>query len=173
MNKAKVVLWSLIALIAVGVGGFFGVRYLLRKSHLSAFETHAGEYIEMAKTATSAPAGTKARGKVITVDKNERAVDWLYFDLPEHLQANTPDEVGTIVLLEWGKIEVGHYGNNESDKAYRQTCIVSVYDKADKKLIGTTVVTGGKPPERKKRSASGVGPKPTEEIVNFVRNQVR
>jgi hypothetical protein len=167
-RKATFILWGLIGTVALGVGGFFGIRYVLRKSHLAAFEDHVNEYVAIANGATE-PGKGPPRGKMITIDKQENDIDWTYFDLPDELRADSPEEVGTIAVLDWGKVEVGKYSDGAS--AYVQTCVVTVVDKADKKVLGKSpVLQGGDPPKSKKGSGEGKGPRPTEAVVNYLRS---
>ena len=51
-----------------------------------------------------------------------------------------------------------------------QTCIVTVIDKAERRVLSRQVFEGGPPPQTSRRGASASGPKPTEKIVQYLKN---
>ena len=76
-----------------------------------------------------------------------------------------------MALLSWGKVEYGKYSNGST--AYRQNCNVRVFDKATGAEIAATYLEGEPPPQRKKSSESGTGPKPETLVVNFLKGLPR
>lgn len=166
-NKGKVIGWVLVGVVAVGVAGFFGVRSMIRAKKVKPFETHLDAYMKESKGMEPTP-GQKLAGKLITVDINERKIDYLYFDLPDNMRADNPEEVGTIVQLNWGKNQVGEYTGGKP--AWKQYCFVSVMDKASGKLFFQNVFEGSDPPSTIKSSqSSGSSSKPSDEIVAFLK----
>src|SRR5262245_10164060 len=116
-----VVFWVLVVGGIVIVGAYFGNMWL----HLSKFKGSLPEYVSYAlpnqgpePRKPGGPAETvenwgtpgSARPKMITVNPGESpSVDWIYYSLPRSLQAQTPDEVETVVWLEWSEANVGDY----------------------------------------------------------------
>ena len=174
MNQKRnaIIFWCVVLAIGAVVGGFFGIRSMIRGKQMAPFQAHVQEYLAMAGPAAPTSEGY-VKGKVITVDTKDKSIDYLYFDLPEELQAKTPDEVGTVVLLQWGEEQVGHYDSPTGPGAYKHTCQVILVDKERKAVVGGRRFVGSDPPQRKKSSESGYGSKPTSEIVTFLRTVPR
>ncbi len=66
------------------------------------------------------------RGKMVVVDKKTQDIDWdVFFGLPDALRAGRPEEVGTVVWLEYGRAPgIGTYGK-ERLPSFFQTCQVN------------------------------------------------
>src|SRR5439155_22217449 len=111
-------------------------------SKVKPFAAHLDSYMQEAKgPQPSGEAITRqVGGKLITVDMDKREVDYLYFDLPDDLRAETPDEVGAVVQLRWGKMLFGKYENGTP--GYKQTCQVVVKDKATGELLARGAYMG-------------------------------
>jgi len=137
LRKRKLRFWQyallgggvIVLLLAFAVG-----YYLYRESVLAPFKPYLSEYLSFSATQQGEP---YIRGKVITVDTRRKAVDHLYFDLPQELRATQPEEVGTVVWVECTSVttvvrRVGGSTNNTVD--YR--CEVSVIDKAASAIVG-------------------------------------
>src|SRR5262245_48161547 len=102
-TRNNLIVLAVVAVIALVVGGGFGIWYLDHTMKLSPFQSHLQEYLAQPKPGEAGQ--TQAgyiKGKVITVEPNKRELDWLYFDLPADLRAKKPEEVGTVVWLRWG-----------------------------------------------------------------------
>jgi hypothetical protein len=161
----------ILLVIGLGVGGFFGARYLLRESELGPFNEHVQEYLSAANPPAGGQPNNQAayiKGKVIPVNVKSKDVDWLYYDLPPSLKPKTPAEVGTVVWLEWDERQVGQYGSGGGG-AFVQTCRVTVIDKAERRVLSQVVVEGGQPPRTSRRGSSASGSKPTEQVVNYLK----
>lgn len=163
-NKGTWIFWGVIGVIALGVAGFFGVRHLIRGRKLAPFKEQMAAY-------TAQPKGEAKemplRGKIIPIDIDKKEVDDIYWEMPEDMRADKPDDVGTIVWLKWGKEQIGTYTGGSAAEV--QTVVVTVIDKKEGVQTHTTSLRGGNPPQSKKSSQSGVGPKPTTEIINFLK----
>jgi hypothetical protein len=174
----------ILLVIALGVGGFFGIRYLVRQGELSAFTNRLAEYTappqKEAQTEPNPQGGPPfanpqrgyVKGKVIPVDLANQKIDWFYYDLPDDLKARTPEQVGTVVWLEWGERKVGQYGTSGGG-AFVRTCNVTVIDHAQRAIVGRHYIEGGPPPTTSRRGASQYGSYPTEGIVNYLRGLPR
>jgi len=114
------------------------------------------------------------KGKVIVIDINTRNIDGTYFALPEDLRARSPEEVETIVLLEWGKLKVGEYEPTKTNvlavDALVLTCKASLIDKQRGLIVGESQFRGGDPPPRLDVGKANYGPKPTPQIINWLKS---
>src|SRR5262249_1488194 len=122
----KIFLLALLV-IGLGVGGFFGIRYLARQGELGPFNDQIADYTAPA-TRGAPNKSAYLKGKVVPVNLKSKDVDWLYYDLPDDLRPASPAEVGTVVWLDWGEVKVGQYGTGGGG-AFVQTCKVTVIDK--------------------------------------------
>ena len=157
-----VVLYVIVLIIAVISSG---VRSLVRPFRLKPFAARLSEY-------TSIP-GLKELsgeayviGKVITVNKGENRIDPMYLDLPSDLAASTPEEVGTVIWLEWKEYVVGTY--TDGAKGYRITCQVTVIDKVKAAIVGRKTFRGSDPPKFKSGHAPGRGSRPYYAIIDYI-----
>lgn len=75
-------------------------------------------------------------GKAIVINKNEKTIDPIFFQLPDEIRANSPDEVGTVFLLDYDKKIVGTYGYGpDAVSGFAHSVTVSTYDTSQKALI--------------------------------------
>ncbi len=150
------------------VGAVVGIQQLMQMEAVAPFEKHLAEYTAEPTRPSGGFPTTYIKGKVVPVEfrKGKQAIDYLYFDLPPELKAQTPEEVGTVVWLEWGEDQVGDY--DDDDPAFVQTVKVSVIDKERGRMVGQKSFRGGPPPNTKTYDGPGYGPKPTAEIVQYL-----
>lgn len=108
------------------------------------------------------------RGRVMPINlAGNKSIDAIFTQLPPALRPETPDDVGTIVWLQWGTQVVGRYRDNVS--AFVVTCQVTIIDKSTGKIIAERAFVGGDPPAtRRKRSDANTGSNPTPEIINWL-----
>jgi hypothetical protein len=176
----------LIFLFATGI--FVSYGPIRNAIDLGSLRDHVREYSTVSglkNPARTSPHQTEAylKGKIITVNKKEKRLDDIYFDLPEELRATKPEDVGTIVWLEWGKDEAGFYCDwsdvlckdgitppKHDDPATVNTCHVTIIDKFIPAIVGEMSFMGSDPPQRKTRSGSSSGSMPTEEIVAYLQS---
>jgi hypothetical protein len=171
-NKGKIIGWVLVGVVAAGVAGFFGVRLLLRANKVKPFKEHLATYTQPINQPEKEFTSKKPIGKCVTVDMEKNEVDSIYFDLPDELRAETPDQVGTIVQLNWGKQQVNEYEGGKP--AYKQRCDVLVVDRATMSAVAAETFWGSDPPSQIKSSQSeGSGDKPTDQVVNFLKGLPR
>jgi hypothetical protein len=173
MQRWQVIFWVVVLGFLATIGGIFGVQYLMRSSHLGKFKSHLGEYTAQPSRPAAAPASPYVKGKVIPVEFKDGAkdIDWIYWDMPKDLRADNPDEVGTVVWLEWSDKQVGEYTDNS--KALVWLCKVSVIDLGAKTLVGQRDFQGSDPPQSDSGSGDVHGSKPTKEIVDYLKNLPR
>lgn len=171
--------WVLGVLLVVGVAALVvGVLVFrgLRSVNKAPFEPYLADYTkavvfpeEVASDPDEEPVAPEPPalvGKVVVIDRKEREVDDLHFDLPETLRAKEPEEVGTVVWVEWGQIQEGSY--TDGSAAYIQTCVVTVIDREKWEVLGRNTFQGASPPSFKKGGGSRTGSKPTKEIVQYL-----
>lgn len=129
------------------------------------------------------------KGKVYVIDKDEARLDFaMQMRLPEHLRATTPEEVQTVVWLDYELRRVGNYGTTHSYgtygngpripgdnsgtseiTAYAHDCKVTVIDLPSKTvLVDAQLIPGEDPPAVKSVHTSATGEKPTEKILSLL-----
>ena len=108
------------------------------------------------------------RGKVIPINvAGTKGIDTLFLALPDPLKPTQPDEVGTIVWLEWGKEIVAMYTDNV--EAVVITCHVTIIDKAKGVILAVRSFRGGPPPqERRHLHDPNHGSSPAGEIIGWL-----
>ena len=97
----------------------------------------------------------------------------LYRSLPDSLRAAGPDEVQTVVLLDYGWNYWGTYHNQvagNAGNAYVGTCVVTVMDRKSRLVVAsTTLESPERPPTEKLTAMEWYGPQPgDEEIVKYL-----
>jgi hypothetical protein len=172
-TRWQTVVGVVILVLLGGVAAVFGVRYALQASHLGKFKSHIQEYTAVGSARPDLRQNGTAKGKMITVKLQGPEIDWLYYDLPKSLRANSPEEVQTVVLLDWKENVVNQYEGGGN--AIQWICGVTVYDKDTKTPIAYGQYAGGDPPSTTSTSAGSndYGSKPTAEIVRFLQGLVR
>jgi hypothetical protein len=136
----------------------------------SQMNEHINEYIDIHSSNIS-PSGGYIRGKIITIDIENRKIDNFWLHLPTDMIAASPDEVGTIIWLKWDQSIVGRYTNGKN--AYQISCLVTIIDK----LLGTKVdekkFWGSPPPSKVISTNTGVGSRPNSEIAEYIESLPR
>ena len=106
---------------------------LLQDQEWALWSPHFPEYQRIVGTAidnadTSETRGL-IRGRLVVIgehnlirDHDKPVLDIIYYLLPPELRAQEPDDVGTIVWLQRGGVQVGQYGEHGSG-AYIATCV--------------------------------------------------
>jgi hypothetical protein len=170
--RVRLMLLIVVMLALAGFGGYWAVAAMIRSSAAAPFKAHLAEYLApTVGPGQAAPVG----GKMVVVDKNTQDIDSdVFFGLPDALRASRPEEVGTVVWLEYGRERgMGVYGNDHLP-SFIQTCKVTVIDQASRSVIATTLLHGGAPPETINEGAKeGVGPRPTAEVIAYLKGLPR
>jgi hypothetical protein len=89
----------------------------------------------------------------------------VYLDLPSDRRASTPDEVSTVVLLDYDLAKVG-----SSARVFRWTCQVTIIDLVTNAISGQMKNFTGDPPTTISRRDAGdeAGDKPDKQILNYL-----
>jgi hypothetical protein len=130
-------------LILLIVGIFVG-RSFYRSSRLAPFRQNMDKYLADHPQGGEAP-GWKT-GKILPIDEKAKDVDPIYFDLPDDVVAQTPDEVGLVVRIKWGtQVAVQFKGGGQRTQDF---CLIGVYDMKGYGLDGMLRFEGPKPQVR-------------------------
>ena len=153
------------------------------------FQPCMKEYASLAGLSQSAEQAY-ITGPFAVVDIGEAIHDGEDYYLPQRLsplhfnpeikgEADKPEEVKTVILLNWGKELVGKY-NRSGVNAYRPTCELIVVDRAKQAIVGREFLRGSDPPEsrilapeRDSRFAGTFGSTPWREIVAYIQRLPR
>lgn len=169
--RVKLVLAAVVVLLVLIGLGIFGLWYWYRTSQAAPFQPFVAQYLA---APAGAAQGRPAQGKMVVVDTAKRDVDWdIFFALPDEVRAARPQEVGTIVWTNWGKDQTGAY--DDGTPAYVLWCKVTVIDRKTRTIIAESgQFRGSAPPQSiDSNSSSGSGSKPTEAVLEFLKNLPR
>jgi hypothetical protein len=110
------------------------------------------------------------RGLLLPVEDGFTEVSYrIYKSLPDRLRPTRPEQVGTIALLQWQKKAVGQYGHGQGvPKAWRQSCIVTLIDVSEKRIIAVEEIRGPEPPPKMKAGREGSGRRPVSEVIDYL-----
>lgn len=163
---------AILAVIGVGAAIYMGIVSLMHSNFEAPFQAQMARYAA-GPTGPGAPGPVK--GKMIVLDMGTRHVDWdVAYEMPPDLKAVKPEEVGTVVHVDWVKQLEANYSYGPGTSAYRQNCTVTVIDLASQGVIAKNQFTGGDPPSSiGGHDTEGVGPKPTKEVVAYLKNLPR
>jgi len=92
-------------------------------------------------------------------------IDPIFFDLPESLQAGTPDEAKTIIYLVDQPERVGTYADGSA--AWRNNCTVYLIDSATQWVIEGQFFRGADPPSYTRGGPRGGG-RSDAEIIQYI-----
>jgi len=90
----------------------------------------------------------------------------MHFLLTPSLRAARPEEVGTIVWLDWRANRVSIYSSGK--QAYEVACEVTVLDAANRRVLARRTFDGGPPPPQVPRGEDGFGALPEAEIAAWL-----
>jgi hypothetical protein len=153
-------------------GGIFGLiepELLTSKEESAALERLEKRTEEFVKASGTPTEGTPSlTGRVVTVNIGEREIDEsVYIRLPKRLQARSPADVSTVVLIKYTKEVVGQYqGGDDAIQEFAELTIVDL--RSGKQYKGETIA-GPEPPQVKRGSSSGEGgPVERQAIVDYL-----
>jgi hypothetical protein len=138
------------------------------------FADKLGEYAALASDdVRPAPdARPYLEGKAVVVEKADSGprVSEVHMALARSARAETPADVGTVVLIEWKDVFRGEYGDKGSGiHAFRVDGDVRIINLASKTLLAREEFTGVEPPQEAPRGGGpGRGAKPIAKIAGYV-----
>jgi hypothetical protein len=113
-------------------------------------------------------------GKAVVVEKTPEGprVSEVHVALPPAVRAETPEEVGTVAVVEWKDFRTGEYKYGEKPTgilAFRVDGDVRIINLANKSLLAREVFTGSDAPTQPPRDGShGRGARPIAKIALYV-----
>jgi hypothetical protein len=171
-NRLHLVVLALAVLGLMAAGPYY-VRVAAPRREQSEYQerfaAHIQQYLSLvpADAPLSEDATPYIRGRIVAIDKTAQGgtLSAVHLALPDELRAQSPDDVGTIVLIEWREVRAGIYGDS-GIVAYRIYADVTIVDEVKKSVVGRETFVGGDPPDT---APSGGGPgrgsQPVSEIV--------
>ena len=162
-----------VLLVLIGLG-CIGIWYVYRSAQTVPFQASMSGYLAAPNRAAPAGGAHAVAGKMVVVDTAKRDLDWdVFFGLPDDRRATKPQEVGTIVQLTWAKNQV-QPGYENGAPAFVQTCRVVVIDRKSGTQLYDQTFQGGQPPDSiDSTSSQGVGSKPTDKVLDFLKGLPR
>jgi hypothetical protein len=172
VTKVNLIVWLVFGVGVVVIlicAAVSNMRDKPRRATLRPFNDKVEEYLRIPRVSNQgAKAPGPLKGKVLPINLDTKEVDdSLFFELADDLRPTTPEEVGTLVLLQWGSRQVGRYGEM-GGSASVQTCSVVVLDKERGKIVGETEVEGGPPPRTGSRLRGASGSRPTDKVIAYL-----
>lgn len=110
----------------------------------------------------------KIPGKIIIVDTKAKQVDPAFNDLPAPLKPANPDDVQTIVWVEYLFRDTGKY--NDGSTAYQTNAKLTLIDANSRKYLWLATVSGRWPPEKRHKDGKDFIEYPAEQIVRYLQN---
>jgi hypothetical protein len=145
--------WWLVAVVLIGAGVLWvwsaGVnrRAAEEKAQLEAFTAKLDSWL--AKPASTEPGTAYVRGKLLPILHHEQRSGCgiereLFAALPHDLKATSPDEVGTVVWLEWRSefFKYARFSNGYAQNAYTPVCKLTVIDKTRNSIVDQRIFRG-------------------------------
>jgi hypothetical protein len=135
--------WQIILLFAAPLAVMIGIGILiniLQMPSKTAFDNEIPSY----KVVKNSPSGEAyLRGKVVVIDKNVDRLHDIYYDLPKELKAASPEEVGTVAVVNCtGVVRVYQVFGNQRKPIYdSSSCDVELIDWKIPALLTTKNIT--------------------------------
>jgi hypothetical protein len=167
---------TLLVFALVAIAAYLGVQHVtLSATSLDDLNKKIDVWLE--KPTASDDLGAYVRGKVLPIERSPRngkgngvAPD-LYWALPRDLRARTPDEVGTVLWLDWEYDWITEYRHPfEYTLGGILVCKVTVIDKTTNTRLATRTFRGSDPTkaEVKGKSRDYIGEPPFEAIIAYL-----
>ncbi len=166
-RKPRLVLYA--SLVVGGVVLLVAILLLVRLGNRAAynarFRAHVDDYLAVSKEQTEQ--GPYLRGKVVVIDRKEKSVDREILDgIPSELHASGPDDLGTVVLLEWGRQVGPVYTNGAIGMIH--TCEVAIVDNSIPAIVGRRGFRGSDPPSETHGRGEIFGDRPVKAVIDFL-----
>jgi hypothetical protein len=131
--------------------------------------------IEKYLAASGTPTGGKPAldGRIVTIDVEEEEIDEdVFIALPDRLQARSPKQVSTVVLINYGREVVGEYQNGED--AIQEFARLTIVDLQTGEQFTGKRIYGPTPPYVKRENQDSSGGKPgAGEIADYLKHLPR
>jgi hypothetical protein len=170
-SEGAVIAIAIVILAAVG-GGIFYAGYSYGTSRTSnPFTPYIAGYaaIKPVQPEVRQQTGSKPIvGRTVIVDTRRMSIHQAFFDLPDDLRAEKPDDVALVTLVSCRNEKVADYQFAGAWGA-QAICDVKVVELATKLLLGSAVIKGSRPPSyiSARRKGEVLGSIPQEEIADW------
>ncbi len=145
-------------------------------ARIERFRDSLEPYLALA-SAEPAPTRPYRRGKVVVVDLGSRQVDPITHALGSAIRAESPADVGTIVIVQWVPEYQYAYVSARGQAltgAYVTNAHLAIVDATTGKRVGIKTIRGESPPETVASSASEregeYGPRPISAVVEYIQS---
>lgn len=156
-DKEQLVVSGVFLAIVLAIGGGFYAWKAPRRGANARFASAIEGYLSQAGEFSKAPAeyveqnmalcGDKGhrcrRGKLVVVDVEKREIDAIHLELPDAVRADSPQEVGSVVLLFTDRKATAWYG--PFSRGYTVTWDMRVVDQQSRKMAAMISYTSGAP----------------------------
>jgi hypothetical protein len=173
-RRQPILVYLLLCLIAALIIGCFSLRSYRRTAALRPFRPQMPHYSSVCAGVLRTPAFSgrpqlrvaPVRQKFIVINM-DGDVDPIFWRLPREIRAGTPQEVGTVVAIEWSEVPAATYQSGAT--GYRRRARIWLVDDATGRLVAHQICYGPEPPQTKSGTSDWHGPQPTRQIVDYLR----
>jgi len=160
-------MWLLIIAIIIMFSTitYFWIRQNKRSEWIKLFQPYVERYVTLSDLKKN-QGNAYIKGKIIIIDKDNKNIDSLIFQVNKELFPESPEEVGTVIRLGWGRDKYGHY--DDGAKGYMITCKMTVIDLNKNLLIDKRSFFGSAPPSSKKGREDVSGSAPENKILKCI-----
>jgi hypothetical protein len=148
-------------------------RWQLVSATSAAFEKELGKYLVGYPDAPDVNAAPYLKGKIVVVDARAKRIDPLTAKLSGAIRASEPDDAKTVVLIQWDKKTVGHYGDANGPPGIVYMGHVDIIDLERRMRIASKDVEGSSPPDRSSKTTEDTGSWPADEVVAMLESLPR
>lgn len=165
---------GLLAVLAAACGGSYEDPSAAVEPFRQAIDQYTGPFKGVAGVKVYGPGGGKpqgyVKGGVVLIDGDH--ISAFHDDLPGRLRAATPDDVGTVVLVQESSRKVGTYTGGEP--AWQAVWKVSVVDLDKGKVVGRALLRGKHPSfVANIEAGENYGPAPWDDLVAYLKKLPR
>jgi hypothetical protein len=165
---------ALLVLLAAACGGTYVGPDAAVEPFRQAIDEYTGPFKRAAGVTVYRPGAGKpqgyVKGGVVLIEGDQ--VSPFHDDLPSGLRAATPDDVGTVVLVQARSRKVGEYSSG--DPAWQSVWKVAVVDLDKGKVVGSALLRGKHPPFAANIEAGeNYGPPPWDDLVAYLKKLPR
>ena len=169
-KKQKRTIW-----VVAAIAGFIVLTLVMSLGYIkaqAAITPHMEELLIVPAGKASPAEEPYLSGKILPIDVKEKKIDsYVWSALPSALLAHRYEEVQTVVLLEYGKAQVGTYTN--ATGAYIRTCVVKIIDRSRGTVLAEQTFSGSSPPSMTRSSVGTSGSSPRTAVVQFLKKLPR
>ena len=172
-SKALIVGLAIGASVIVAlVGAVFYQSYASRRDAEARrnLERRAREYAARQDYKFGFRDSTYVKGKAVVFNLDDNTIDLSHKGLPDHLRAESEDEIRTLVTVRCKQeLEAYYFRRGDVNGAWGKDCWVQVIDVAKGEVLGGKEVYGYAPPlQEKKKGETFEAKHPDDQIVSYL-----